>query len=136
MALVVDDILDCAASAAPRRLAATLDDERTTFGELRHRANRLANALLGLGVGPGDRVAWWSETSLDGVGLYFALGRVGSPFCPLNPSYGDDEARVVLEYLRPRLVVADPAHAERARALAEERAPSSPRWGAGARATT
>ena len=71
MALVVDDILDCAASAAPNRLAVTLGDQRTTFGELRQQANRLANALLGTGVAHGDRVAWWSETSLDGVGLYF-----------------------------------------------------------------
>jgi acyl-CoA synthetase (AMP-forming)/AMP-acid ligase II len=117
MALVVDDILECVASTTPHRLAATLGDERTTFGELRRRSNRLANALLGLGVGPGDRVAWWSETSLDGVGLYFGLGRIGSVFCPLNPAHSDDEARVVLEYLRPRLVVADPAHAERAERL-------------------
>jgi len=120
MALVVDDILHCAASSAPNRLAATLGDDRTTFGELRRRSNRLANALLGLGVAPGDRVAWWSDTSLDGVGLYFGLGRIGAPFCPLNPAYGEDELQAVLEYLRPRLLVADPGHAERAEHLAAD----------------
>jgi acyl-CoA synthetase (AMP-forming)/AMP-acid ligase II len=118
--LVVDDVLSCAASAAPGRLAVTLGEDRLTFGDLRRRANRLANALLGLRVGPGDRVAWWSETSLDGVGLYFGLGRIGAPFVPLNPGYSHDEARAVLEYLAPRLLVVDPAHAERAAALAAD----------------
>jgi len=118
MPLVVDDVLSCAASSAPRRLAVTLGDRQMTFGELRRLANRTSNALLGLGVGRGDRVAWWSDISLDGVGLYFGLGRIGAPFAPLNPAYGDDEVTAVLEYLRPRLLIVDPAHAERGAQLA------------------
>jgi fatty-acyl-CoA synthase len=118
--LVIDDVLACAVTTAPNRLAVTLEDERLTFAELRDGAYRTANALTGLGVGAADRVAWWSDISLDGVGLYFGLGRIAAAFVPLNPGYSDDEARVVLEYVRPRLLIADGAHAARAEALAKE----------------
>ena len=117
---MIDDVLSCAVSAAPNRLAVTLGDEQLTFTGLRDGAYRTANALTGLGVGRTDRVAWWSDISLDGVSLYFGLGRIGAPFVPLNPGYSDDEARVVLEYIGPRLLVADGAHVARAEALAKE----------------
>ena len=62
-------------------------------------------------------MAWWSETTLEGVGLYFALSRLGVAFVPLNPAYTDDEAAVVLTYIRPQMLIVDPAHAERAEQL-------------------
>jgi acyl-CoA synthetase (AMP-forming)/AMP-acid ligase II len=117
MPLIVNDILSCAAGTVPHRLAVTLGDEQLTFAEVERQANRTANALFGLGARPGDRVAWWSDTSLDGVALYFGLSRIGVTFAPLNPAYADDEVTAALEYLRPRFLVVDPAHAERAEQL-------------------
>lgn len=119
MALLVDDVLACAAGGSPRHPAVTLGEESVTFGELRHEANRCANALAGLGVSPGDRVCWWSDIALSGVSLYFGVTRLGAAFVPLNPAYSDDELAPILAYLRPRLLVAGRAHAERAAALAE-----------------
>jgi fatty-acyl-CoA synthase len=118
--LVLSDVLTCAASGSPNRLAVTLGDEKLTFAQAASRANRASNALLGLGVSAGDRVAWWSDISLAGVDLYFGIGRVGAAFAPLNPAYTSAEARAVLEYLRPRLVLVDPAHAEEGEALTRD----------------
>ncbi|MHB1584057.1 MAG: class I adenylate-forming enzyme family protein [Acidimicrobiales bacterium] len=118
VALIVDDVLACAAAGSPSHPAVTLGDASLTFGELRRSANRLANALVGLGVAPGDRVCWWSEIDLAGVALYFGLNRLGAAFAPLNPAYADAELAPILEYLRPRLLVVDPAHAEAASVLA------------------
>ena len=117
MPLIANDVLSCAAGTVPHRLAVTLGEEALTFAEVEGRANRASHALLGLGILPGDRVAWWSDTSLDGVGLYFGLSRIGVAFAPLNPAYRDDEVTAALEYLRPRLLVVDAAHAERAEQL-------------------
>jgi fatty-acyl-CoA synthase len=117
MPLIATDVLTCAAGAVPTHLAVTLEDESLTFGEVQEQANRLAHVLLAVGARAGERVAWWSETSLDGVGLYFALSRLGLAFVPLNPAYTDDEAAAVLDYVRPQLVVVDPAHAARAERL-------------------
>jgi fatty-acyl-CoA synthase len=120
MALVIGDILCCAAGAAPGRVAATLGGRSITFGQMQEQANRLANALLGLGAARGDRVAYWADISLDGPGLKFAVGRIGCAFAPLNPAYSPDEARAVLEYLSPRLLITDPAHADVGEVLAKE----------------
>ena len=86
MPLIANDVLTCAASSVPTRLAVTLGDEKMTFGEVEVLANRFSNALLALGARAGERVAWWSDTSLEGVGLYFALSRIGVAFVPLNPA--------------------------------------------------
>ncbi len=117
MPLIANDVLACAAGTAPARLAVTLGDERLTFGEVDVLANRFSNTLHALGARRGERVAWWSETTLEGVGLYFALSRLGVVFVPLNPAYTDDEAAVVLTYIRPQMLIVDPAHAERAEQL-------------------
>jgi fatty-acyl-CoA synthase len=117
MPLIANDVLACAAGTAPARLAATLGEDRLTFGEVEVLANRYANALDGLGARRGERAAWWSETTLEGVGLYFAVSRLGLAFVPLNPGYSDAEAAVVLAYLRPQLLIVDPEHAARAEQL-------------------
>ncbi|HEY7105779.1 MAG TPA: class I adenylate-forming enzyme family protein [Acidimicrobiia bacterium] len=118
MGLTVGTVLECAADAAPSRTAVTLGDVSRTFAELRGHANALANALHGWGLRRGDRVAYWASTNLDAPPFQFALGRLGAAFAPLNHAYEDDEARAALEYLVPRLLVADPDHAARAEALA------------------
>jgi len=120
MSLVIGNVLSCAAAAAPNRVAVTLGDDAMTFGAMLDRSHRLANALVGLGIGRGDRVAYWSDISLDAAPLHFAVGNTAAAFVPLNPAYSDDEARVVLEYVAPRLLVAAAAHAERAEALARD----------------
>ena len=112
MALLLTDVLACAAAGSPHQVAVTLGDESLTFAQVQARANRAANALAGGGVVRGDRLAWWSDIDLRGVDLYFACGRLGAAFAPLNPAFGTDEARSVLEYLRPRALVVDAAHAE------------------------
>jgi fatty-acyl-CoA synthase len=120
MALLIHDVLLGAAQAAPDRVAVTLGDEAMHFSEMRVRANRLANALTGWGLRRADRVVYWANISLEAAPLQFALGRLGAAFAPLNPAYSDEETRVALEYLAPRLLVVDPAHAERAAPLAKE----------------
>ena len=120
MALTVDSFLAPAALASPHRVAATLGDASTTFGELQEQTFRLANALLGLGVGHGDRVAHWADLSLDVPPTTFAISRIGAVYAPLNPAYTDDEARALLAYLDPRLLVVDDAHREAGTTLARE----------------
>jgi len=119
MPLIANDVLACAAGTAPARLAATLGEDRLTFGQVEVLANQFANALHGLGARSGERAAWWSDTTLEGVGLYFALSRLGMAFVPLNPAYTDDEAAAVLAYIRPQLLIVDPAHAARAEQLVQ-----------------
>lgn len=114
MELLVGDLLAAAAAIDPRGTAATLDDAEVTFSALDARAERLTDALLEAGVGRGDLVAWWSPPSLTSIAGFAAVARAGAVFAPLNPSFGEEEIKAALGYLRPRLLVAGGALAEHA----------------------
>jgi acyl-CoA synthetase (AMP-forming)/AMP-acid ligase II len=116
--LLVRGILENAARVAPNAVAATLDDRALTFGEIDTAANRIANALTGVGVGRGDRVLWWGDTDLDAVPVFAALAKIGAVFAPLNARSSLAEVTPVAEYARPRLVLAGASHAEPAVELA------------------
>lgn len=111
MALLIGKVLRHAARYTPSRLAATFGHDEVTFGELDDQTNRVAHTLADMGVGRGDRVAWWSDTSLDAVPVFFALARLGAVFAPVNARLGPEEAAEVIGYAKPRLVVVDDAHA-------------------------
>jgi fatty-acyl-CoA synthase len=111
VALLVRDVIRRAAQATPRRLAATLGDERLTFAELDHRSHRVAAAMAARGVGHGDRVAWWGDTSLAAMPLFGALAKLGAVFAPVNARLGATEAAEVIGYAKPRLIVVDDARA-------------------------
>jgi fatty-acyl-CoA synthase len=116
--LLIGEMLANAARVAPTGVAATLDDEVLTFGEIDERANRVANGLRGMGVGRGDRVLWWSETALEAVPLFAALAKIGAVFAPLNARSSAEELAPVAQYARPTLLLAGASHADAASELA------------------
>ena len=105
--LLIGEVIRAAAERYPNAVAAALGDQQVTFGEVAERAEQLAGALLRAGVRRGERVAWWAETSLDTIPLYFALAHIGGVFVPLNPRYTDAECRMVLAKADARLVLTD-----------------------------
>jgi fatty-acyl-CoA synthase len=117
MALLIGNVLRHAARYTPRRLAATLADDEVTFGELDDRANRVAHTLAGMGVGHGDRVAWWGDTALAALPIFFALAKLGGVFAPVNARLGPTEAAEVVGYARPRVLIVDDAHADLVQAI-------------------
>src|SRR5262245_10187943 len=82
--LLVGEVLAHAARVAPRAVAATLDDDALTFGELDRLSNEIAHGLAGVGIEHGDRVLWWSDTALDALPVFGALAKLGAVFAPLN----------------------------------------------------
>jgi acyl-CoA synthetase (AMP-forming)/AMP-acid ligase II len=112
MALLIGDIIGQATRMVPDAVAGSLGSGSITFSELDKLANRTANALDGLGVRRGDRVAWWTWPTLRTLSGFVACARLGATFAPLNPAYTPVEASGVLRYLSPRVLVADLAHAE------------------------
>ena len=64
---------------------ALLDAKRSfTWTELDQRVNRLANALLGMGLSKGDRVAILLENCIEIVELFYATARTGIVAVPIN----------------------------------------------------
>ena len=78
------DFLNISAAICPDRGAIVFEGKRYTFSQLNERANRLANALLNLGVSKGDRVAMLQVNSNQHVEAYFAAAKFGAIYVPLN----------------------------------------------------
>jgi acyl-CoA synthetase (AMP-forming)/AMP-acid ligase II len=105
MALLVGDIFRRAAEATPTRPAVSLDGDALTFADVAQRSGAIALALHARGIGRGDRVVWWGETTIDAVPLFAALAELGAVFVPLNPRLSDAEREPVLAKARPHLVL-------------------------------
>src|SRR6266851_3610488 len=92
-------------------------DRRYSFGELSELTNRMANALIGLGLETGDRMAvvlpQIAATAIAHVGAY----KAGMISVPLSTLFGADALRYRLADSGARLVVTDGEGAERIAAL-------------------
>jgi 2-aminobenzoate-CoA ligase len=83
------------------------EDETTTYAELQERVNRLGNALLDLGVGPGDRVLVRFSNRPEAVISCLAVQKIGAVALPsmkllrakeLTYILNDAEATVAIVY--------------------------------------
>ena len=69
----------------PRKTATVCGDRRLTFAELNAEVNRLANALLDLGLRKGDKVATLLDNSMEVLEIYHAAAKTGLVVVPLSP---------------------------------------------------
>jgi len=82
---------------------------RTTWAAILQRAHRLASALRGLGVAPGDRVAtlcWNHDRHLE---AYFAVPLLGAVLHTLNLRLHPDELAYIARHAEDRVVIVDAA---------------------------
>lgn len=93
--------------------------EHVSYRDLFERVGRVANALVGAGLQPGDRLAAQIEKSVDGIVLYLATVRAGGVFLPLNIAYTPAEMEYFLADAEPRMVVLDPTRIDRLTACAK-----------------
>lgn len=78
-------VLESAADWLPKRAATIFNGETLTYAQLNQRANQFAHALLGYGVGPGDRVCVVLPTSSHFVVAYYATLKAGGVVVLPNP---------------------------------------------------
>ena len=90
----------------------TVEGERISYADLVARTGRMANALAGLGVQPGARVAAQVEKSVEAIILYLATVRAGGVFLPLNTGYTPAEIEYFVGDAEPAVFVCDPARRE------------------------
>lgn len=101
------EMLREAAERYANKPAIIFKDLRITFRELEALVNSMANALLGLGVTKGDKVALFMMNRPEWVISFMAAARIGAVATPLNPSYkkmevtyqvNDSEAKVLITH--------------------------------------
>ena len=80
----IGHILSSHARVAPDALGARDLERSMSYGLWNERACRLANALMGLGLTPGQRVAILAHNRLEWVEIYAATAKAGLVAVPIN----------------------------------------------------
>ncbi|MFD5558590.1 3-phosphoshikimate 1-carboxyvinyltransferase [Streptomyces sp. NPDC127068] len=93
-------------------------DETVTWRKLHEWVERTASLLLGLGVRPGENVAYQLPNRIEFVVLSLAALRIGAVCCPVMPFFRERELGFVLRRSKARVLVVSDRH--RGREPAEE----------------
>jgi fatty-acyl-CoA synthase len=87
-------------------------DRQLSYAALADRVDRLADGLAELGVRHGDRVAYLGPNDIATFETFFASGRLGAIFVPLNTRLTGPEIGVLLDDARPVVLVLGPHTAD------------------------
>src|SRR5690606_12228904 len=78
-----------------------------TYGELDTESNRIAQGLLALGIGPGERVAALTKHTAECLALMISANKVGAVCMPVNWRLAPPEITYILENGQARLLMRD-----------------------------
>ena len=87
------DLLNQAADRFGPREALMYTGQRWTFDEFRDEVDRVARALINLGIQPGDKVSIWMPNRAEWLFLFGAVAKIGAILVPINTRFrtGDME---------------------------------------------
>ena len=80
----IGDLLSRHARYQPDKLALVFEDTRWSYREYNRSVNRLANALLDLGIKKGDKIATLLPNCLELLEVYWAVAKVGAVVVPMS----------------------------------------------------
>jgi fatty-acyl-CoA synthase len=80
---------------------------RTTYAELHERALRLTNALVALGIEPGDRVATLAWNTARHMEAWYSIMGMGAVCHTLNPRLFTDQLRYIINHAQDRIIFTD-----------------------------
>ncbi|HEY97452.1 MAG TPA: long-chain fatty acid--CoA ligase [Dehalococcoidia bacterium] len=100
-------MLENAARKYGDKTAITMGERRVSYNKLEETSNRVASALIKLGVEKGDRVATMQSSNPEFVTVFFGILKVGAIAVPLDSRYVADELDRLFRDCQPRVLVAD-----------------------------
>ena len=117
---IFETVVDTVPDAPALVVRSTSDDEvRLSFAELDARVNRLARALVDLGVEPGDHIGCHLYDGNQYIEVTLAAFKVRAVPVNVNFRYVDEELAYLFDTADLKLVVTEPELAERAGRAAE-----------------
>ena len=95
----------------PAAIALRQDNRVLSYAELAERVDRVAAALSSEGVGQGDRVAYLGPNDISTFEVFFAAGRLGALFVPINWRLAPPEVAYQIADCTPRVLLHAPEFA-------------------------
>ena len=111
--LTIAEVVEAQARLQPTRVGARDSRRALTFKQWHQRARRLANALRGLGLQPGDRVAILAYNCVEWLEIYVALAQAGLVAVPINFRLVGPEIQYIVQHSGARAFIVQDALAER-----------------------
>jgi long-chain acyl-CoA synthetase len=100
-------MLDQAVKRYGKKIAVAMGDSCLSYAQLDEASNKIANALIGLGVGKGNRVAMLQSNSLEFVTTYLGVVKIGAIAVPLDTKYKLAELTSLFSDSKPKVLVAE-----------------------------
>ncbi len=109
--LTVDKLLDHAKIWHPNREIVSRSVEgpivRTTYAHIHDRAKRMSNALLGMGIKTGDRVATLAWNSARHIEVWYGIMGIGAVCHTLNPRLFPEQLVYIINHAEDRVIFTD-----------------------------
>ncbi|MDR1209630.1 MAG: amino acid adenylation domain-containing protein [Clostridiales bacterium] len=109
------EYLENTAADHPGNVAFEGEFSRVTFAELLSAARSVGSALAGRGVS--GAVAVWIPKSPETIAAFLGVLYAGAPYCPLDDDMPAARVAMILEKLRPRVIIADASHRDKLSAM-------------------
>jgi len=100
-------MLDEAVKRYGKKTAVAMGDSRLSYAQLDETSNKVANALIGVGVGRGDRVAMLMSNSPEFASTYLGVVKIGGIAVPLDTKYKPAELASLFDDSQPMVLVAE-----------------------------
>jgi len=101
------ELIEAQTLRAPAAIAIIDSVESLTYAELERRANRLANHLVGLGVGRGSRVGVAVGRSARLLQATLGILKAGAAYVPLDPDFPTERLEYMLRDAELSLVISE-----------------------------
>ncbi|MDI6815544.1 MAG: class I adenylate-forming enzyme family protein, partial [Dehalococcoidales bacterium] len=89
------------------KTAVVLGNRRLSYAEVDEASNKVANALIKMGVSKGDRVAMLLPNSPEFVSIYFGVVKTGGIAVPLDTRYKVEELASLFDSSQPKVLVTE-----------------------------
>jgi fatty-acyl-CoA synthase len=111
------DVVRQQAATQPNRSAFVFEGRVTSYAELDRNANRVANGLIQLGLGRGDRIAYLGKNSDWYFELLFGAAKVGVVMTPVNWRLAAPEVAYIISDSGAKALFVGPEFTDLARRL-------------------
>jgi amino acid adenylation domain-containing protein len=104
---LLHDYLSGPARRLPEKVALACAGRRVTYRELEESANALAHALIGRGVGRGDRVIVFGDNTVETVVSFWAVLKADAVVSIVNPLTRSDKLHYLIDDCRPSALITE-----------------------------
>jgi long-chain acyl-CoA synthetase len=80
------------------------ESSETSYAHFNERANRVATALIRMGIKPGDHIGLCAPNSSDWLAFYFGVLKAGAAAVTLSSMLKHDELSLLINHCRPKIL--------------------------------